>query len=71
MSALGERGVVLKGAGDYMYARATWFEGPADQVEARVTEYPHRMQSIKEAPGCTGIAALVNREAQARAREFG
>lgn len=45
-----------------MYARATWFEGPADQVEARVAEYPRRMQSIKEAPGCIGIAALVNRE---------
>jgi heme-degrading monooxygenase HmoA len=45
-----------------MYARATWFEGPADQVEARVAEYPQRMQSIKEASGCIGIAALVNRE---------
>ena len=32
------------------------------RVEARVAEYPQRMQSIKEAPGCIGIAALVNRE---------
>ena len=27
-----------------------------------MAEYPQRMQSIKEAPGCIGIAALVNRE---------
>ena len=45
-----------------MYARATWAESSKDQIEARLADYPRRMKSIREAPGCIGIAALINRE---------
>src|ERR1051326_6714929 len=45
-----------------MYARATWAESSKDQIEARLADYPRRMKSIRESPGCVGIAALINRE---------
>jgi heme-degrading monooxygenase HmoA len=45
-----------------MYARAVWFDSRADQLDARIADFPRRMQSIKETPGCMGIAALANRE---------
>src|SRR5689334_17215524 len=45
-----------------MYVRATWFEGSTDHLEARIANYPLRMQSIRDAPGCVGIAALANRQ---------
>jgi heme-degrading monooxygenase HmoA len=45
-----------------MYARATWAGSSKDQIEARLADYPRRMKSIPESPGCVGIAALINRE---------
>jgi heme-degrading monooxygenase HmoA len=45
-----------------MYVRITWFDVPTDQLEGRIADYPTRMQSIREAPGCMGIGALANRE---------
>jgi heme-degrading monooxygenase HmoA len=50
-----------------MYVRATWFESSSDQLEERIANYPRRMQSIRDAPGCVGIGALVNRQTGAGA----
>jgi len=48
-----------------MYARLSWFESLGDQLEARMADFPRRMQGIRQAPGCIGIGALVNRESGA------
>ena len=45
-----------------MYARLAWYESLGDQLEARIADYPRRMHAIRQAPGCIGIGALVNRD---------
>jgi len=45
-----------------MFMRTTWLDVPTSELEARIAEYPGRMKSIREAPGCASVALLANRE---------
>jgi heme-degrading monooxygenase HmoA len=44
-----------------MYTRGVWIQSSPDGLDERIANFPSVSQRIKDAPGCTGVALLVDR----------